>query len=125
MIHLRHLSRKRGRGPQPAGPRGPTVACLQAVLLDRLPASLRRTAFNVFPCYRGSGARVVRITPDYREVDVDLPLSWRTRNYVGSIFGGSMFAAVDPFYMIMLIHLLGPEYVVWDKGASIRFRRPA
>ena len=53
-----------------------------------------------------------------------IPLSRRTRNYVGTIFGGSMFGAVDPIYMVMLIRVLGPEYVVWDKAATIRFRRP-
>jgi len=55
---------------------------------------------------------------------VRLPLNWRTRNYVGTIFGGSLYGSVDPIYMIMLIKLLGPAYVVWDKSASIRFRRP-
>lgn len=53
-----------------------------------------------------------------------LPLSWRTRNYVGSIFGGSLYAAVDPWYMILLIQILGRGYVVWDKAATIRFRKP-
>ena len=53
-----------------------------------------------------------------------LPLSWRTRNYVGTIFGGSLYGAVDPVYMIMLIKALGPEYLVWDKAATIRFIRP-
>ncbi len=48
----------------------------------------------------------------------------RTRNYVGTIYGGSLYSAVDPFYMIMLMKLLGRDYVVWDKAASIRFRRP-
>jgi len=55
---------------------------------------------------------------------VKLPLSWRTRNYVGSIFGGSLYAAVDPWYMILLIQILGRGYVVWDKAATIRFRKP-
>jgi len=55
---------------------------------------------------------------------VKLPLSWRTRNYVGSIFGGSLYAAVDPWYMILLIQILGRDYVVWDKAATIRFRKP-
>ena len=64
------------------------------------------------------------IAGDFREVRINLPLSWRTRNYVGTIFGGSLYGSVDPMYMIMLIHVLGPEYVVWDKAASIRFRRP-
>ena len=35
-----------------------------------------------------------------------------------------MFAAVDPMYMIMLMKNLGEGFVVWDKSASIRFRRP-
>ena len=83
-----------------------------------------RWKFNIFPAYRGSGARVTYISGDFREIRVRLPLSFRSRNYVGTIYGGSMYAAVDPMYMIMLIHLLGPEYVVWDKAASIRFRRP-
>ena len=53
-----------------------------------------------------------------------LPLSWRTRNYVGTIFGGSLYGAIDPVYMIMLIQILGPDYIVWDKAANIRFLRP-
>jgi len=83
-----------------------------------------RWKFNLFPAYRGSGARVTYIAADFREVRVKLPLSWRSRNYVGTIFGGSLYASVDPMYMIMLIHLLGPDYIVWDKAASIRFRKP-
>ena len=83
-----------------------------------------RWGFNLFPAYRGTGARVTYIASDYREVRVALPLSWRTRNYVGTIFGGSLYGAVDPIYMIMLIHVLGPDYTVWDKAATIRFLRP-
>lgn len=85
---------------------------------------LLRWKFNVFPAYRGTGARVRYIAGDLREIRVELPLSWRTRNYVGTIFGGSIYAAVDPMYMIMLIHGLGPDYVVWDKAATVRFLRP-
>lgn len=91
---------------------------------ESLRTRLFRWAFNVWPCFRGTGARVAFIASDWSEVRVRLPLSWRTRNYVGTIFGGSLYAAVDPFYMLMLIHRLGPEYVVWDKAASIRFRKP-
>lgn len=58
------------------------------------------------------------------EVRITVPLSWRTRNYVGTIYGGSLYGAVDPIYMLMLLKCLGPEYIVWDKAAAIRFRRP-
>jgi len=83
-----------------------------------------RWKFNLFPAYRGTGGRVTYIADDYREVRVRIPLSLRTRNLVGTIYGGSMYGAVDPMYMIMLMRLLGREYVVWDKAASIRFRKP-
>jgi acyl-coenzyme A thioesterase PaaI-like protein len=93
-----------------------------------MPESPRTRAFrwmlNFFPCYRGTGGRVTYISADWREVRVRLPLSLRTRNYVGTIFGGSMYGAIDPVYMLMLIKTLGPGYVVWDKAATIHFRRP-
>jgi hypothetical protein len=85
---------------------------------------LLRWGFNIFPAYRGTGGWVTYIAADYREIRVKLPLSWRTRNYVSTIFGGSIYGAVDPFYMIMLIKILGPGYVVWDKAASIQFKKP-
>lgn len=85
---------------------------------------LARWQFNLFPAYRGTGGRVTYIRDDWSEVHVSVPLSWRTRNYVGTIYGGSLYGAVDPIYMLMLIKSLGPDYVVWDKAAAIRFRRP-
>ena len=85
---------------------------------------LTRWGFNLWPCYRGTGGRVTYIAADWREVRVRLPLSWRTRNYVGTIFGGSLYGAVDPFYMTMLMRNLGPRFTVWDKAAAIRFRKP-
>ncbi len=83
-----------------------------------------RWRFNLFPAYRGTGGRITHIAGNWREVRVRLPLSWRTRNYVGTIFGGSLYGALDPIYMIMLIQILGPAYTVWDKAATIRFRKP-
>jgi hypothetical protein len=94
----------------------------------RLRSKLRHFVFrhllNLWPCIRGTGARITYLAPDYTELHVHLPLNWRTRNRVGTIFGGSMYASVDPFYMIMLMETLGPKYVVWDKAAAIRFRKP-
>ena len=81
-------------------------------------------AFNLFPAFRRTGARVTHVSPDFSEIRVSLPLNWKTRNLVGTMFGGSMYAAVDPFYMIMLIQRLGSGYVVWDKSATIRFLKP-
>ena len=46
------------------------------------------------------------------------------RNYMGTHFGGSLFAMTDPFYMLMLIKNLGKEYNVWDKAGAIEFIKP-
>jgi acyl-coenzyme A thioesterase PaaI-like protein len=79
---------------------------------------------NLFPAFWCTGGRVMYIAPDFREIRVEVPLNLRTRNLVGTMFGGSMFAATDPVYMIMLIRSLGRDYIVWDKGGSIRFLKP-
>ena len=83
-----------------------------------------RWGWNLFPAYRGTGGRVIYIADDWHEARIKLPLSWRTRNYVGTIYGGSIYASIDPIYMLMLMHILGKDYVVWDKAATIRFRKP-
>lgn len=83
-----------------------------------------RWMFNFFPAYRGTGGRLVYVADDFHEIRVKLPLNWRTRNYVGTIYGGSIYASVDPIFMLMLIKILGPDYIVWDKAAKIRFRKP-
>ncbi len=87
---------------------------------------LLRWKFNLFPAYRGSGARVTYIDDTMREVRIRLPLNWRTRNLNGTIYGGSIYAAVDPIHAVMLIRLLGQQdYVAWTKEASVRFKRQA
>ncbi len=84
----------------------------------------KRWQFNFFPAYRRTGARISFISADWKEVHVRLRLKWTTRNYVGTVFGGSIYGALDPIYMLQLIQLLGKGYVVWDKQATVRFVRP-
>ncbi|WP_430673508.1 DUF4442 domain-containing protein [Lujinxingia litoralis] len=79
---------------------------------------------NLYPPYLGAGVRVRHISDDYRHICVEMPLKLSNQNYVGTHFGGSLYSMVDPFYMLMFLKNLGPEVVVWDKAASIRFKRP-
>ena len=88
-------------------------------------ARLVRFLMNLAPCIRASGGRVVALSNDFKHLRVRLKLSWLTRNLVGTIYGGSLYSSIDPFYMLLLMRILGPEYVVWDKSATIRFKRPA
>ncbi|HTY99864.1 MAG TPA: DUF4442 domain-containing protein [Rhodocyclaceae bacterium] len=96
--------------------------------LHRLPASWRplavKAGFNLHPAFRGTGGRVVHVAADLRHMRVRLPLSWRTRNLVGTLFGGALFAITDGPHALILMAALGSDCVVWDKAGSIRFRRP-
>ncbi|MCP5233509.1 MAG: DUF4442 domain-containing protein [Zoogloeaceae bacterium] len=80
---------------------------------------------NLWPPFIGAGIHVARISPDFREISVRLRMGLLNRNYVGTHFGGSLFAMTDPFYMLMMMRNLGPDYIVWDKHSRIDFRRPA
>ena len=85
---------------------------------------LRRLRFNLYPAFRGTGAKVVYIAEDLRAIRIKLPLNWRTRNIYGTLFGGAMYAATDPLYALLVKIGLGPGYIVWDKAGSIRYRKP-
>jgi acyl-coenzyme A thioesterase PaaI-like protein len=91
---------------------------------NRFPANVLRLLGNWWSPFRGAGIKIVRISPDYREIKVQMKLRWYNKNYVGTHFGGSLYAMTDPFYMMMLINNLGPLYIVWDKGAKIDFKKP-
>jgi hypothetical protein len=88
------------------------------------PWRLTRWFLNIYPPLLGAGIRVRRIQPDWKAIDVEMRLRFWNANYVGTQYGGSLYSMADPFYMLMLIHNLGPAYTVWDKSASIRFRKP-
>jgi len=67
---------------------------------------------------------IMHIANDWTKIRMRMKLSFYNKNYVGSHFGGALFAMTDPFYMLMLLNLLGRDYVVWDKAAKIDFVSP-
>lgn len=86
---------------------------------------LFKYGFNLSPMYRRSTGRIIEVSENLHDVKVKIPISWKNKNYVNSIFGGSLFSAVDPIPMVQLINLIGDEYIVWDKSAEILFKKPA
>ena len=86
---------------------------------------LFKVGFNWSPMYRRSTGRIQSVSKDLMEVKMKIPLTYKNRNYVNSIFGGSMFSAVDPIPMVQLMNILDDSYVVWDKSAEVFFKRPA
>jgi acyl-coenzyme A thioesterase PaaI-like protein len=83
-----------------------------------------RRLLNCWPPFLFSGIRVRTIADDFRHARVELGLHWYNRNYVGTQFGGSLFAMTDPFWMLLTMHALGPDYIVWDQAGAIDFLAP-
>ena len=86
---------------------------------------LFKYGFNFSPMYKRSTAKIIEVSDDLLNVRIRLPLTYKNKNYANSIFGGSMFSAVDPIPMVQLINLIGTNYVVWDKSAEVIFKIPA
>lgn len=87
-------------------------------------ARVLRRGMSVWPPFLGAGIRLKSLSDDYRDAVVELKLGRLNRNYVGTHFGGSLYAMTDPFFMIMLLHNLGGEYLVWDKSGHIEYVAP-
>ncbi len=85
---------------------------------------LLRFGMNLWPPYLFSGIRVTDIGDDWRSARVELRRHLWNRNYVGTQFGGSLFAMTDPFWMLLALHALPRDYIVWDKAAEIEFVKP-
>ncbi|MFJ8041375.1 DUF4442 domain-containing protein [Kitasatospora sp. NPDC096147] len=87
-------------------------------------ATTFRRGINFWPPFLFAGIRVLAVSDDYRSAKVRLRLRWFNRNWVGTHFGGSIFAMTDPFWMLLVMQNLGREYVVWDAAATIDFVSP-
>lgn len=79
---------------------------------------------NFWPPFLGAGIRVDFMAKDYYKIIVSMKLKFWNKNYVNTHYGGSLYSMTDPFYMLMLMQILGRDYIVWDKSASIRFKKP-
>jgi acyl-coenzyme A thioesterase PaaI-like protein len=87
-------------------------------------ASTLRHGLNLWPPFLFAGIHVTTISPDYRHARVELRMRPWNRNYVGTHFGGSLFAMTDPFWMLLVLQSLGRDYIVWDKAGEIEFLKP-
>lgn len=88
-------------------------------------AGTLRLFMNLWPPFVGAGIHVTALAEGYREASVELRPHWYNRNFFGDHFGGSLYAMTDPFYPLLLIHILGPEYRVTHAAGSIRYLAPA
>nr|WP_067061705.1 DUF4442 domain-containing protein [Mucilaginibacter sp. L294] len=64
----------------------------------------------------------------FRGVRVKIIKSIFNKNYNGSIFGGTIFAAADPFYPVLFDRVLNTgdrKLRIWSKSSKIDFLKPA
>lgn len=85
---------------------------------------LKLRLMNFYPPFIGAGIRVDYMARDFKEVQVSMKLRFWNKNYVNTHYGGSLYSMCDPFFMLMIMQILGRDYIVWDKAASIRFKKP-
>ena len=90
----------------------------------KISPNLMRHIMNWWSPFLGMRIHILRIAPDWREVSVRMKLSLRNKNIVGTHFGGGLFSMTDPFFMMMMMNVLGRDYVVWDKAGTIQFIAP-
>ncbi len=92
--------------------------------MRRISAGIFRHVLNLWPPFLFAGIHVSAIADDFRHARVELRMRPWNRNYVGTHFGGSLFAMTDPFWMLLTMNALGHDYIVWDQAGEIRFIKP-
>ncbi|WP_298769043.1 DUF4442 domain-containing protein [uncultured Shewanella sp.] len=83
-----------------------------------------KRVMNLYPPYLFTGISIKKLSKDFRQLTVTMPLRWYNQNYVGTHFGGNLFSMTDPWFMLMLIQVLGRDFKVWDQSANIEFIKP-
>ncbi|ALB22889.1 hypothetical protein Psal006b_01498 [Piscirickettsia salmonis] len=93
-----------------------TAMCMRSKIIPYL--------FRLWPPFWGTGIRVDFISTDFRQIRVSMKLRFYNKNYVGIHFGGSLYSMIDPFYILMLVQILGPQYKILDQAAHITYLKP-
>ncbi|MEM8594297.1 MAG: DUF4442 domain-containing protein [Pseudomonadota bacterium] len=74
--------------------------------------------------FLGAGIYVKRVNRSKNDFLIGMKYRFYNKNAHGTHFGGSLYSMCDPWYMFIIGGYLGTDYVVWDKAASITFKRP-
>lgn len=101
------------------------AALRDGLFSERQRLRIRKLLYNYYPAYLGTGAHIDHIGPDHQEMQIELPLNWRTKNTHGTIFGGCIYGAVDPIHTLLLMKRLGSGYEAWVKSGEVEFFTPA
>lgn len=86
-----------------------------------------RRVLSLYPPLLFQRISVRRFGPGFRTAEVRIAKSLFNRNYNRTIFGGTLFSAVDPIYVFMYWQIFarkGYRIQGWLKSASIDYKKP-
>ena len=88
---------------------------------------LLKWAMRLYPPFLFQGIWTQKFDTDFKGARVKIFNCLVNRNYNGSIFGGTIFSAADPFYVILFDQILkrkGYKTQLWLKQANIDYVKP-
>ncbi|MGK8522854.1 DUF4442 domain-containing protein [Nocardia asteroides] len=78
-----------------------------------------RAISNMYPPLLFAGVRIEHISEDSTSITVRHRVSRWNRNLNGAAFGGTLYAMTDPFFGLLALRQLGPEYRVWNTKSTM------
>ena len=92
--------------------------------LNQLKFISRSRLLELYPPFWFMGVKLIKLTNDYRELHLVLPLRWYGKNLHGTMFGGFICAVSDPLLALMCEKIF-PGISAWTKSHYVDFLRPA
>jgi Domain of unknown function (DUF4442) len=90
--------------------------------------NLGKWLINAYPPFVFNRIKIKHFGKGYRSCKVRIRKSFLNRNMNGTIFGGSLFSASDPFYAILYWQIFERKKLkvqTWLKSAHIQYLKPA
>lgn len=98
-------------------------------MIKKVTPGLFKFFMNLYPPFLFGRIRVQKVSKDFSRVTVVARRSVLNKNWAGTIFGGTIFSAGDPFHAMMYRIAIAKRYDVdvrvWLKHADITYKRPA
>jgi hypothetical protein len=79
---------------------------------------------NLSPVRWLSGMRIEHVAPDFRSITAALRPRASRGGDDAAHTGAALYALVDPCFLVIVQHAVGPDYLVWDKAGSIEVLAP-
>ena len=94
----------------------------------QLSPKMVRLILNLFPPLLFNRISIQSMSENFMEIKVRVRHSWMNKNFQRTIFGGTIFSAIDPYFPSMYWHVFSRKKIpieVWLKSAEINYKHPA